>query len=703
MLKNILFLIVLTSIISCQSDHKADLTEFAAQQPLVIDQVANTPTVIQPVEVEQDRNGNLWVVELTGYMRDIEASGEDIADGRIVVLQDLNSDGHYESRKIVLNNLLNPRAICLGYGGLMFTDGIQLKFTKLNGIDIGPIETVDSAYVIGGNIEHQPNGLLYGLDNWIYSANTTAKYKRQNGNWVKKSTLFRGQWGISQTKTGRLIYNNNSLPIAGEAYLPNSISNPYYNFEHLGVQPLTDNRFVYPTKATSVNRGYQDGVLDSLGRLTTYTSACSPFIFESNSLGEDYTSNVFVCAPEVNMITRYLPSMSDHRYQHQKSKAVLLESDLEIFRPVSMTLGLDGKLYIVDMRKGIIQHRAYMTDYLRNLILDKDLHKIGNQGMILTLTHRDSTYQMPKIDTNVNRLIALLESPNLSVRIQAQKLLMELPSSADMEIQLLATMEDDQLKHTQLHAYFLLKDHINISSKDLMAKFDHLNNVDVIKRVLQSNASANNPQFKKLYSKLLSDRTRSSQLAASVIASQFTELQKEWHDLAMQYMNDPIFCEALISKMESGYSDYLSLIQQEEQTTLLTDMLNACIVNKTQSKDFLPKLRTVPFDDDRTNGLHMFKSYCAACHGIDGLGQKLMAPSLAESIILKGHERGVAEIILNGSSKSEEFSAAMPSYKTDPNLTDSDIIDIIHYLKSTWAINSESIDLDDIKELRLQE
>ena len=135
-------------------------------------------------------------------------------------------------------------------------------------------ELVDSLYVIGGNIEHQPNGLLYNIDNWIYSAKSNTRYKRINGEWLKEATTSRGQWGLSRDEHGRLFYNDNSNALYGDLVPPNIlIKNPYHKASAgIGQRITTDNR-LFLLQATDVNRGYLPGVLDSVtGKILHFTS-----------------------------------------------------------------------------------------------------------------------------------------------------------------------------------------------------------------------------------------------------------------------------------------------------------------------------------------------------------------------------------------------------------------------------------------------
>ncbi|MGI9183335.1 MAG: DUF7133 domain-containing protein, partial [Longimicrobiaceae bacterium] len=58
-----------------------------------IELVAAEPLVQDPVALDFDADGRLYVVEMRGYMPNVEAEGEDRPVGKIVVLEDTNGDG----------------------------------------------------------------------------------------------------------------------------------------------------------------------------------------------------------------------------------------------------------------------------------------------------------------------------------------------------------------------------------------------------------------------------------------------------------------------------------------------------------------------------------------------------------------------------------------------------------------------------------
>ena len=57
----------------------------------------------------------------------------------------------------------------------------------------------------GGNMEHQPSGLIWNLDNWIYITYQNVRYRYTNGEF-KTERLPRGggQWGLTADDDGRI-------------------------------------------------------------------------------------------------------------------------------------------------------------------------------------------------------------------------------------------------------------------------------------------------------------------------------------------------------------------------------------------------------------------------------------------------------------------------------------------------------------------
>ena len=160
--------------------------------------VASEPLITAPVAMSFDKDGRIWVVQMNDYMPDTAGTGEDRPTGKIVILSDKNRDGLMDDRIIFLDSLVMPRAICLIENGILVAEPPKLWYYEIENDRPVKKTLVDSSYAEGGNVEHQPNGLLRGLDNWIYSAKSAKRYRKKGNTWLIERTHFRGQWGITQ-------------------------------------------------------------------------------------------------------------------------------------------------------------------------------------------------------------------------------------------------------------------------------------------------------------------------------------------------------------------------------------------------------------------------------------------------------------------------------------------------------------------------
>ncbi|MFK7773972.1 MAG: dehydrogenase, partial [Saprospiraceae bacterium] len=266
-------LFILIFFISCQSESlqnisepEIDLSEFILQDNFHIELIASEPLIEAPVAMTFDNQGRIWVMEMPDYMPNIHGSDEDVARGRIVILEDKNGNGRMDHAKVFLEKLHQPRAMALVYGGLLYAEAPNLYFVEIENDQPKNRVLVDSLYAIGGNVEHQPNGLMMNLDNWIYNAKSNFRYRRVEGVWKKEPTHFRGQWGITRDDYGRLFYNDNSNPLYGDYVMPNQITRNKFLHPKEGVgKNICVDRSLYPLQSTAVNRGYMDGMLDKNG------------------------------------------------------------------------------------------------------------------------------------------------------------------------------------------------------------------------------------------------------------------------------------------------------------------------------------------------------------------------------------------------------------------------------------------------------
>ncbi len=712
-------------IISCTtgSEKKSEISFDAYQvaDGFEIQLAASEPLIAAPVAMDFDNQNRIWVVEMRGFMTNLEGTGDEIPNGRISILEDFDKNGVAQNSKIFLDSLVLPRALAHVYGGLLYAAPPNLWFVEINNDKPGKKTLVDSLYADGGNVEGQANGLMMGIDNWIYNANSSFRYQLINGKWLKEPTTFRGQFGISKDDFGRLYYNSNEIQIMGDYVLPNSIiSNPYLKPKASVNNILTDNQNLYPLHSTTVNRGYQPGVLNKDSLLIKFTAACGPVVYQGSQFPEEYQQNVFVCEPQANLIKRDILNFSEIKTTAKQAwddKEFISSSD-EGFRPVNLFNGPDGALYVVDMHRGIMEYGAFSTPYYNEGIARKKLDTVLFKGRILRVKYKSKGLEvMPDISkAGTSELVAHLKSKNVWLRDRAQELLIfKQAKSAIPELEKMAKNASNSI--AAVHALHTL-DGLNSLSFDFIKSVASIGNPMLTAHALlllrNFNSESNIKPMLELVNNLSNKNEATINLYLALSLSTWAKVSPDnflpvLAKISSAYSENPIYQEAVVSSstgLEKELLTKINSISTEKSGNLIDSILNLTLLNIKDGKMNAIYVKPVPFKDARSNGFGIYKNTCATCHGITGEGLEHIAPPLKGSVYLKGSPGRLAMIILNGlegpvniDGKLYHFNGTMPNFGN--NYTDNDIGDIIEYLHNAFvSAPSKSINADEVKKLR---
>ena len=442
---------------------EAALKSFTLQPGYRIELVAAEPLVSDPVIVKVDEDGRLWVVEMRGYMPNVDGTGEEIRTGRIGVLEDVDGDGRMDKRTDFLEGLQMPRAIAFVNGGVLVAEPPNLFFCRdLDGdLRCDSMEIVLRDYGVQGPVEVTDNGLLRGLDNWLYNARSDKRLRFIDGKWVLKHDYTRGQWGISQDDYGRLYFNQNTRPLRVDL-----IPGRYYtrNRNHTGRAGV--DLTIYKDIAVwtdrvnpGINRGYMPEMLRD-GKLSTFTAACSPTIYRGGNYPADVRGDAFICEPCGNLVRhqKIIFSEAGASSSNAYEKAEWLTSTDERFRPVSLCDAPDGSMYVVDMYRGIIQHKLYLTTFLRKQIIERKLDNPLGLGRIYRVVHESKPVgPKPQLsNASASQLVSLLSHSQGWWRDTAQRLLVD-RGDASIAPELKRVAQNGQSELARLHALWTLE------------------------------------------------------------------------------------------------------------------------------------------------------------------------------------------------------------------------------------------------------
>lgn len=690
------------------------LKSFKIHEEFEIELAASDPQVQSPLAIQFDGNGRMWVVEMRSYMLDENATGEADPIGRISILTDTNQDGTFDKYQVFMDGLNQPRSIAFYKNGILYGGHEKLSFVENINDKPGKITVIDENYAGNGNVEHRSNGLLRGLDNWIYNVKSDARYREVDGKWVKEKTTFRGQWGISQNNYGRLFYNQNWFGMKADNLLPNTLrrnSNYPKGFGDMATLSYRDK--VFPGRITpGVNRG-GEGAIDENGYLTAVTAACGPVVYRGDQFPEKFRNTAFFCEPSAHFVRILEVSENDGILSgnHPLKESEFLTSTDERFRPVNLFNGPDGTLYLVDLYHGIVQHKAYLTRYLREHIAHRELQTKPRLGRVYRIKHKSSSSNKTPsmLDEKTADLVPHLAHPNGWWRDTAQRLLID--RDDPKVVPLLNDLVSDHSKPLgQIHALWTLE--------GLGAL-----NPTIIKTALQSQDPHVLEMAIRLGERLdhdgrmlvLMDLVRLSHHKSVVVQRQLaSSLGRYPGQLALEALapllhkniDQPYFREAAVHGLHGREQEFLDLVGDTLKDCKLRAYLEECLRPKTNASAFkLP--RDKKHLEVFKKGEKIYLTHCTACHGIDGNGLPQLGPPLVKSEWVTGSQERLSAILLQGlmgpitvAGKKYTPPAAMPGLKHSPEVTDAQLAEVATFIRYAWNNGKGAVKPETLSKVR---
>ena len=542
--------------------------------------VAKEPLVVDPIAIDFDADGRMWVLEMPGFMSEPGAANSREPINDVVVLEDQNGDGVMDKRTVFADKLVLPRALKVLDGGVLVGEPPNLWLMKdIDGdLKADTKDLVSDSYGrAAASIEHNANSLHWGLDNIIYTSEHDWHLILRQGRFETMPTLARGQWGASMDDAGRIYRNVNDAPLFADFIAAKYYSrNPNLVRTRGLYEPLISREAstIWPVRATrGVNRGYRDQFFRPDDSSVTIQGVGTPVIYRGDRLPKELYGDAFITDSTTNLVHRY--KIQDDGSGRLKAvdgyaKGEILASWDERFRPVNMLGGPDGTLYVVDMYRGIVQEQIYWTDFLRDYIKAGDLEKPVGLGRIWRIVHdttkRDQRPSLSKAPAGT--LVKALSHPNGWWRDTAQQLIVQRGDQAIVpQVKQLTTAVDWR---TRLHALWTL-DGLDAIDADMVQRALGDKSPDVrasaVRLAERWIGQAGNP----LAAAVLKLADDSSWTVRRQVAATIGELPPGSRvdpavSMLTRYADDPITVDVTISGLRGGEAEVLRRLLQGRAT-----------------------------------------------------------------------------------------------------------------------------------------
>lgn len=168
-----------------QDQYKSDLTAEKARDNVKVpdgfsvDVIAAEPDLVQPIAMAFDARGRIWVIEGNTYPVRREGNYDEGAD-RILIFEDSDGNGSFETRKVFAENINLASGIEIGFGGVYVGAAPYLLFypdKDQNDKPDGEPEILLDGW--GYQDTHETlNAFTWGPDGWLYGCHGVFTHSR---------------------------------------------------------------------------------------------------------------------------------------------------------------------------------------------------------------------------------------------------------------------------------------------------------------------------------------------------------------------------------------------------------------------------------------------------------------------------------------------------------------------------------------------
>jgi putative membrane-bound dehydrogenase-like protein len=444
---------------------------------------ASEPDIINPIAMNWDEKGRLWVIETVDYPNTVR-DDKGVGDDKVKILEDTDGDGKADKVTVFADQLNIPTSFAFFDGGIVVSQAPHFLFLKdEDGDDKADVREI----LIDGwgtfDTHAGPSNLQYGIDNNLYGVLGYSGFK---GKIFGKDQEFRQGIYSFNPATEEFDYltrtSNNTWGLGmmeDNTIFASTANNTHSVFMGIPINLFDDVKGIkvksskkidghYDMKPTT--RNYRQ--VDVFGG---FTAAAGHHFYTARNYPESYWNKVaFVCEPTGGLV-HIAKIEKDGAGYREKDGGNLVSSADEWFSPVEAKVGPDGVVWVADWYNFIVQHNPTPSEerggynaengdgnaYV-NPLRDK------SNGRVWRIVPKD--YSKPSISRidkeNKQEMVNALSNDNMFWRLTAQRLLVD-AAPIDLKddlVKMIASskMDEDGLNAVAIHALWILQSTSNM-------------------------------------------------------------------------------------------------------------------------------------------------------------------------------------------------------------------------------------------------
>ena len=406
--------------LDAQLSPKACIDSWRVESGFTIEAFAAEPDVVNPIAMAFDARGRLWVVNSVEYP--IGAALGEPGRDTIRIYEDTDRDGRADKVVTFADGLNIPTGIALGHGGVYVGQRRDLWF--LQDTDGDDRADVRRRVLSGFGVEdshHMIHAFTWHVDGWLHfnqGMYINSFVETANGVVALKG----GGWFRFHPLTQRLEVFSRGM-VNGWGMCIDDDGNAFY-VDNYAKQSI---KFAVPG-ATYMNYdlGGRTDVMDGIGGDRNFSGVV---VYDGDAFPAEFQGDLFACDFRAHQILRYkLNRDCGATFSANETKAFAVSTDMWT-RPIAITVGPDGALYVLDWYNEIINHGEVPFD---------DPRRDKRHGRIWRIAHKDAP-NSPTIDLAAlptAQLVEQLGSDNqwrreLSLRVLAERDAQEVRGALD--------------------------------------------------------------------------------------------------------------------------------------------------------------------------------------------------------------------------------------------------------------------------------